>query len=88
MELNLDYEKLAALIAADLRQRPVPTDWLSPEALSGYLGGIPVRTIEDWRRKGTGPDYVTVGKHVRYNKAAVDRWLEGQGRDRTTVNAA
>ncbi len=39
MEVHLDYEKLAALIAEDLRRRPVPTDWLSPEALSDYLGG-------------------------------------------------
>jgi len=45
------------------------------------------RTLEDWRRKGTGPDYVRVGGRVRYRPSAVRQWL-AQGESRTAGSAA
>jgi hypothetical protein len=34
------------------------------------------RTLEDWRHKGTGPDYVRIeGRRVRYEPTAVRVWL-------------
>lgn len=34
------------------------------------------RTLEDWRHKGTGPDFIRIeGRRVRYEPVAVRRWL-------------
>lgn len=60
---------------------------LTTEQLAEYLGDVSTRTLEDWRRLGTGPDYVPLSpKMVRYRLAAVERWLDGLERsagDRT-----
>lgn len=51
--------------------------FLSPEGLADYLG-LPVGTIYQWRHKGTGPRGIKVGKHVRYRRSDVERWLDAQ----------
>ena len=60
---------------------------LTTQQLAEYLGEVSTRTLEDWRRLGTGPDYVTLSpKMVRYRVATVERWLdrlERSARDRT-----
>ena len=33
------------------------------------------RTLEAWRRQGTGPDFLRVQGRVRYRPAAVREWL-------------
>ncbi|MGH3273249.1 MAG: hypothetical protein ACRDNZ_02860 [Streptosporangiaceae bacterium] len=33
------------------------------------------RTLEDWRQKGTGPDYFRVEGRVFYSPGGVRRWL-------------
>ncbi|WP_134730271.1 helix-turn-helix domain-containing protein [Amycolatopsis nivea] len=48
----------------------------SPEDLSAYLG-IPEDTLKDWRHKNYGPPWRRMGKHVRYDPAAVRGWLDG-----------
>lgn len=52
-------------------------EFLSPEGLAEYLG-LPVGTIYQWRHKGTGPRGIKVGKHVRYRRGDVERWIEAQ----------
>jgi excisionase family DNA binding protein len=47
---------------------------LSAEEVSEYLG-IPVTTLCRWRHLGTGPTAVRVGRHLRYEAAAVRKWL-------------
>lgn len=49
----------------------------STEQLAEHLG-VPVKTLELWRYKGTGPKYLRVGKYVRYRWADVETWLAGQ----------
>ena len=50
---------------------------LTTEQLSKLLENVSVRTLEDWRRLGLGPDYITLSHRiVRYRPAAVDRWLD------------
>jgi transcriptional regulator with XRE-family HTH domain len=60
---------------------------LTTEQLAEYLGDVSTRTLEDWRLRGIGPDYVPLSpKMVRYRVAAVERWLDGlerSARDRT-----
>lgn len=37
---------------------------------------VPVATIYEWRKKGTGPRAYTVGKYIRFRPSDVERWLE------------
>ncbi len=50
---------------------------LTVRDLATYLG-VPVATIYGHNSRGTGPRRVRVGKYVRYRKADVDAWLDGQ----------
>jgi excisionase family DNA binding protein len=36
---------------------------------------VPVGTLYQWRHKGLGPPAYRVGRHLRYDAAAVRRWL-------------
>ena len=47
------------------------------EDVSAYLG-VPVATLYQWRYKGIGPKGYRVGRHVRYEPAAVRAWLVEQ----------
>jgi predicted DNA-binding transcriptional regulator AlpA len=40
--------------------------------------GIPEHTLAQWRSQGKGPDYVKVGRHVRYDWSDVKRWIAGR----------
>ena len=52
-----------------------PNDPLMPSAdVAKYLG-VQIPALEKWRQLGTGPDYVKVGRLVRYKKSALDAWL-------------
>lgn len=51
---------------------------LSAEDVAEYLG-VPVTTLYRWRHLGTGPTAVRVGRHLRYEAAAVRRWLRDRG---------
>jgi excisionase family DNA binding protein len=35
-------------------------------------------TLKEWRYKGTGPEYVRLGRHVRYPATALKRWEKGR----------
>lgn len=48
-------------------------EWLSVDELADELG-VPVRTVYQWRYKGTGPRAATFGRHVRFRRADVDSW--------------
>ena len=47
----------------------------TPDDLSRFLS-IPEKTLREWRSKGYGPQWRKVGKHVRYEPAAVRAWLD------------
>lgn len=51
-----------------------PEPLMTIEDLSGYLQ-IPVGTIYKWNSRGTGPAHLKIGRHVRYLRAEVDRWV-------------
>ncbi|WP_375426539.1 helix-turn-helix domain-containing protein [uncultured Friedmanniella sp.] len=42
--------------------------------LSDMLG-VPVPTLYGWRHRGEGPTGYRVGRHVRYRRSEVERWL-------------
>ena len=68
--LLLSQGRHAALGAA-------PTDLLTPEQVSEFLGMSP-RTLAAWRSKRRGgPAWCKCGSLVRYRKADVIAWLNG-----------
>jgi len=44
------------------------------EDLARYLR-LPVQTLYQWRRKNIGPPAKKCGRHLRYEPAAVRRWV-------------
>ena len=60
--------------AAARRDITLPDRLLGPEEVAAYLG-VPLRTIYRWRSRHEGPHGYRVGRHVRYRRDDVDRWL-------------
>ncbi|GEO95210.1 helix-turn-helix transcriptional regulator [Kocuria turfanensis] len=60
---------------------PNPNRLLGMADLADYLG-VPLQTVRRWRVTGYGPTGFTVGRHVKYRPADVEKWLDSQ------VNAA
>ncbi len=52
-------------------------EWFSPKTLAAFFR-VPVPSVYAWRHKGTGPQGIKVGRHVRYRRAEVERWLKEQ----------
>ena len=48
-----------------------------PAEVAGYLE-IPEHTLAQWRRRGIGPQFRRVGRHVRYRWSDVDLWIDAQ----------
>ncbi|WP_406321591.1 helix-turn-helix domain-containing protein [Streptomyces sp. NBC_01637] len=49
----------------------------SPEDLAAMLA-VPIETVYHWRKRRIGPPGFRVGRHVRYDPAAVRDWIERQ----------
>jgi excisionase family DNA binding protein len=47
---------------------------LTVEETSKYLG-IPVNTLNRWRSQKKGPEFIKMGKHVKYSKEALDKYI-------------
>lgn len=52
-----------------------PESLATPEEVAAYLKDYSLATLKDWRRKGTGPRYIPLGRHVRYDWADVRAWV-------------
>ncbi|GAA1214757.1 helix-turn-helix domain-containing protein [Rhodoglobus aureus] len=51
---------------------------LTPAQVAGMLQ-VPVRTLEEWRHKKSGPPYRKVGRHIRYQHSKVMDWFDNNG---------
>ncbi|MCG3041152.1 helix-turn-helix domain-containing protein [Streptomyces sp. S1A] len=51
----------------------LPDRYLTPDDIA-RLFGVPLETVYAWRKKRTGPPGFRVGKHLRYDPAAVRHW--------------
>ena len=48
---------------------------------------IPKTTLYAWRYRGTGPLGIAVGRHLRFRRGDVEKWLEAESRkDRPRVS--
>ncbi|WP_424862145.1 helix-turn-helix domain-containing protein [Streptomyces sp. MMS24-I29] len=52
----------------------LPARYLTPDDLAALLS-IPLETVYAWRKKRTGPPGFRIGKHLRYDPAAVHAWI-------------
>jgi hypothetical protein len=68
-------ENVAAEVARTVGSKPEP---LATSADVAKFLGIPEKTLSEWRSRDLGPDYVPVGRYVRYRWAAVISWLEAR----------
>jgi excisionase family DNA binding protein len=49
----------------------------TPEEVAERLK-VKTRTLQDWRSNGRGPQFVRIGRFIRYRDADVDAWLNRQ----------
>jgi hypothetical protein len=62
-----------------------PDELLDTKATAAWLGVAPI-TLEIWRCKNRGPDYIVCGtRSIRYRRGAVLAWLEAQTRKPTAA---
>lgn len=58
------------------RKAPAEDPLMTAEQVAEYIGGdVSVKTLYNWRSKGTGPDSFKAGGYLRYRRSSVDRWL-------------
>jgi excisionase family DNA binding protein len=53
-------------------------DRLLTSAEVARILGVPQATLRQWRWRGVGPRGIRVGRHIRYRRSDVDRWVEDQ----------
>ncbi|MFG3351553.1 helix-turn-helix transcriptional regulator [Streptomyces sp. NPDC048001] len=56
----------------------LPDRYLTPEDIAAMFS-VPIETVYHWRKQRTGPPGFRVGRHVRYDPAAVRAWVARQG---------
>ena len=63
-------DELVQLLSASSRQ-------LEPKAAAAYLN-VSVRTLEEWRKRGTGPKWRKQGKRVFYSVVDLDAYQDNE----------
>jgi hypothetical protein len=77
--------RVAERVLAELRRdrqsqsQPTPQPPYHDQAELAARLRVSPRTLEKWRRRGTGPAFRKVGARALYPTDAVTRWLEGNG---------
>lgn len=57
----------------------MPETYLLP-AEAAFVLRVATKTLQQWRWQGKGPPYLKVaGGRIRYERAALDVWMAGQG---------
>lgn len=52
---------------------------MDPAEVAEYLQ-VPLANLYQWRYRGVGPRSIKVGRHLRWRRSDIDRWLS----DRST----
>lgn len=52
---------------------------MTPVQVAEWLS-IPKNTLYAWRSRGKGPKASKVGRHLRYRRSEVERWLDEQAK--------
>ena len=54
-------------------------DPLTPKTTAIFLGGskpLSLSTLSNWRRNGEGPEYIRVGKSIRYPLSGLNKFIK------------
>lgn len=51
------------------------------------LAGVKLTTLEAWRKRGEGPEYVLLGRSYLYPITAVQAYIDRRVRKRTSIRA-
>ena len=51
-------------------------DALLTEYAAGEILNMSIRTLQTWRVRGAGPDYVRAGRAIRYRRRDLISWIE------------
>jgi excisionase family DNA binding protein len=60
-----------------MQQKPIVSPLVTIEEAAAQLQ-IPIETLRKWRAQGRGPQSMKLGRHVRYDKADLDQWINEQ----------
>lgn len=52
------------------------TDRLWTVADASHYLGVPVKTLYQWKWRGEGPPVRKIGRHLRYDPAALKAWVD------------
>lgn len=50
------------------------------------LAGVKLTTLEAWRKRGEGPEYVLLGRNYLYPITAVQAYIDRRVRKRTSIS--
>lgn len=56
---------------------PAPTALLIAKQAARYFS-LGQRTLENWRCLGEGPEFVRLGRVIRYRLSSLDAWLQSR----------
>lgn len=62
----------------------LPAFYLTPQDIA-ELFRVPLETVYGWRKKRTGPPAFRVGKHLRYDPAAVHAYIQELAREQNAA---
>jgi len=62
----------------------LPDQYLTPDDIATIFK-VPKETVYQWRKKHTGPPSFRIGKHVRYDPAAVHDYIAQRMADDRTA---
>lgn len=51
-----------------------------------FLAGVKLATVEAWRKRGKGPEYILCGCNYLYPIPAIERYLASQLRHRSSID--
>jgi predicted DNA-binding transcriptional regulator AlpA len=60
---------------------------IDTEQLARKLGLKP-NTLAQWRLTGSGPQYIKIGRRVRYRVIDIQDWITAQNRESTAASGA
>jgi excisionase family DNA binding protein len=70
-----NFRVTATTVRSPTLEETVMPEWLTTEELADELK-VPISTVYKWRHEGTGPKAHRIGRHTRYKRGDLDRWLE------------
>lgn len=73
---DLHHRRLSGSVRGG--EHEVPRDRLLTSTEVAEFLDVPVNSLKMWRYRRTGPPWLKVGRHVRYRRGDLERWLDGR----------